>query len=85
MPSYIIEQYEIHSSKYEVEADNIRDAISKMEDGDAVLVDMNTEYIEIPDNIGMSVDMLDEKDFNSLEIPEGEFIPGIRSIKLKNS
>lgn len=83
MPTYEIEQYEIHVQKYRVEADNEAKAIAKAFDGDAEPVDGSLEYIEIGEDLGLPTD--DHRDLaeelRQLGVPVGEaVIPSIRSV-----
>ena len=83
MPQYEIEQYEIHSAKYRVDAATPADAIAQLMDGQAELVDDSTEYIEIAEDIGLGVDDCDGLASQLVQrgIPVGEhFIPSIRSV-----
>ena len=55
MPTYEIEQYELHTSKFRVEADSDAEAIAKLFDGEGEAVDQSLEFIEVADDHGMPV------------------------------
>ena len=84
MPTFEIEQYELHCSKYRVEADCEAEAVAKLFDGDGEAVDNSLEFIEVADSYGMPAD-----DFPTLvKVLEGrgvrvgeDIIPSIRSIQ----
>ena len=69
MPTYEIEQYEIHVQKYTVEAANMAEAIAKLIDGLAEPVDNGGDFVEIADEHGLPVD----------EYPDLAECPGTRS------
>ncbi len=84
MPVYEIEQYELHSSKYRVEANSEAEAIAKLLYGEADPVDDSLEYIEVADDFGLSV--YENRDLaeplHKLGVPVSEHvIPSIRSIE----
>lgn len=56
MPTYEIEQYELHAMKYQVEAEDEAHAIAKLLNGEADPVDNSLEYIEVADDYGVPVD-----------------------------
>jgi hypothetical protein len=64
MPKYQVEQYEIHVSRYIVEADTEGQAISAIYNGGGELV--NTEYLETAENLGMPAGNLSRADTNLL-------------------
>jgi hypothetical protein len=70
MPTYKIEQYEIHVQKYSVKADDEAAAILAVLDGAAHCVDA-PEYIETDDARGLPTDDLDDETLGKLE--EGGF------------
>lgn len=83
MPIFEIEQYEIHSVKYRVDADSPADAIAQLLDGEADPIDDSMEFIEIADDIGLPLDECDELavELGKLGVPVDEHcIPSIRSI-----
>jgi hypothetical protein len=83
MPTYEIEQYELHAMKYRVEADNDADAIVKLLDGLAMPLDNGLEYIEVADDFGLPAD--DYRDLadalREQGVPVDAVIPSIRSIE----
>jgi len=84
MPKYEIEQYELHSVKYEVVADSEAEAITKVFDGLAIPVDDSQEYIEIAEDFGLPTDEYFElaDELRALGVSVGEaVIPSIRSIE----
>ena len=83
MPKYEIEQYEIHTTKYRVEANSEAEAIVKVLDGEVEPVNDSQEYIEIAEDFGMPVDEYRElaDELQNLGVPVGEHvIPSIRSV-----
>ena len=56
MPTYQIEQYEIHTMTYEVEAASEAEAIKKLFEGQAEPVEDSLEYIELAEDVGLPVD-----------------------------
>jgi len=84
MPVYEIEQYELHTSKYRVEADSEAEAIVKLLDGEADPMDDSLEYIEVADDFGLSVDENRDlaEQLHELGVPVSEHvIPSIRSVE----
>jgi len=84
MPMYEIEQFELHTTKYRVEAQNEAIAITKLLDGEADPVDNSLEYIEVADDFGMPVDENRElaQELAKLGVPMGDHvIPSIRTVE----
>ena len=84
MPKYEIEQYEIHVSKYRVEANSEAEAIQKLFDGENEPVDGSLEYVETAEDIGVPVDENRElaDELRALGVSVGhDVIPSIRSIE----
>ena len=84
MPVYEIEQYELHTQKFRVEAADEAEAIAKLLDGEADAVDNGLEYIEVAEDMGLPVDEFRElaKKLEKLGVPVGDqVIPSIRSIE----
>ena len=84
MPTYEIEQYELHTMKYRVEAEDEAHAIAKLLNGEADPVDNSLEYIEVADDYGVPVD--ENRDLadqlRNLGIAVGDdIIPSVRSIE----
>ena len=87
MPVYEIEQYELHTQTYRVEANSRAEAIVKLLDGEADPVDNSLEYIEVADDFGMSVDENRElaDELSKLGVPVGDcVIPSIRQIEVSD-
>lgn len=85
MPMFEIEQYEIHTFSYRVEADSEADAIVKLLDGEADPTNNAPEYIEVAEDLGLPIDECRElaNQLRDLGVPVGEHvIPSIRSISL---
>ena len=84
MPLFHIEQYEIHITKYRVEAKDEAEAIAKLLDGKADPIDNSLEFVEIADDFGIPVDenrALAEK-LRKRGITVGDdIIPSIRKIE----
>ena len=83
MPTFEIEQYEIHAQKYRVEANNKAEAIKMLFDGEADAVDNGFDYIEVYENLGLPVEEHRElvEQLRSLGVSVGEVVmPSIRSI-----
>ena len=56
MPTYELEQYELHVTKYRVEAMDKGEAVAKLFAGEADPMDNSSEFVEVADNYGMPVD-----------------------------
>ena len=84
MPTFEIEQYELHTMKYRVEASNAAEAIKKLFDGEADAVDNGLDYIEVAEDFGLPVEQNRElaDQLRLLGVSVGENIVGsIRSIE----
>ena len=85
MPVYEIEQYELHTTTYQVEANDAVEAIVKLLDCEADPVDNSQEYIEIADERGLLVadhPELAEK-LRTQGVPvDDQIIPSIRSVSM---
>ena len=85
MPTFVIEQYEIHTMKYRVEANSEAEAIKMLFDGEADPVDDGLEFIEVAEDCGLPAEEHRElaDQLHSLGVSVGEHvIPSIRSIEL---
>lgn len=85
MPVYEIEQYELHTLKYRIDADDPAEAIVKLLDGEAEPVDDSQEYVEVADERGMLVAEHPElaAKLRTLGVPvDDRIIPSIRSIEV---
>ena len=56
MPRYRIQQYELHTQEFDVEAQSEAKAVLKLYQGAATPVDGGLELIEVCDDYGLSVD-----------------------------
>jgi len=83
MPTFEVEQYELHCMKYRVEANNEADAVVKLLDGLAMPVDNGLEYIEVADDFGLPADEYRDLADTLREqgVPVDAVIPSIRSIE----
>ena len=85
MPTYEIEQYEVHTMKYRVEASNEAEAIKMLFDGQAVPVDNGLEFIEVCEDLCLPADEHRElaDQLRTLGVSVGEdVIESIGSIEL---
>ena len=83
MSTYEIEQYEVHTMKYRVEASNEAEAIKMLFDGEAEPVGQSQDFIEVCDELGLPAEEYRElvEQLRSLGISVGEdVIPSIRSV-----
>jgi hypothetical protein len=85
MPTYEIEQYELHVMKYRIEADSEADAIARLLVGEGEPVDNSLEFADIADEYGMSLSEnpeLSSQLFDKGVVKGGDTIIGsIRSIR----
>ena len=83
MPTFEIEQYELHTTKYRVEAASEADAIVKLLDGKAEPVDQSQELIGVADAYGMATKEYQElaRVLRKLGVNLGQVIPSIRGIE----
>lgn len=56
MPTFEIEQYEIHTMKYRIEAENEAQAIAGLFNGEAEPVEGSLEYVEVCEDLGLPTD-----------------------------
>ncbi len=85
MPTYEIEQFELHVMKYRVEAATEAEAIARLFAGEAEPVCETDDFIEVGDDYGLPTEANRElaDQLRALGIQVGEaVIPSIRSIKL---
>ena len=83
MPVFEIEQYELHTMKFRVEAANEAEAIAKLFGGDGEAVENSLEFVEIAEDMGLPVARHQElaEELRSLGVVIGnEVIPSIRSV-----
>ena len=84
MPKFEIEQYEIHTQRYRVEADDEVEAVKRLFDGQASAVDGGLEYIEGAEDVGLPVEEYRELADELRKLGESigeDVIPSIRSIE----
>ena len=82
--TYEIEQYELHSMKYRVEATSEAEAIAKLFQGEAEPVCQSMDYIEVAEDFGLPTDEYPElaEALRKLGVSVGDrVIPSIRSIE----
>jgi hypothetical protein len=84
MPIFEIEQYELHSMKYRVEAADEADAVVRLLAGEAEPVEQSQDYIEIADDYGLSVDEHPQlaDALRDQGLPVDAVIPSIRTIDI---
>ena len=83
MLMFEVEQYEVHTQTYRVEANDEADAIVRLLDGEAEPVDDSLDYIEIAEDLGLPVDECRQlaDQLRDLGVPVDEHvIPSIRAI-----
>ena len=83
MPTYEIEQYEIHAMRYRIDAANQAEAIANLFRGYALPVDDSLEYVEVCEDRGLPAEEHRElaEQLRTLGVPVDEaVIPSIRSI-----
>ncbi len=83
--TYTIEVYELHTSKYIVEATSLPQALQVYQNGGADLEDDSQEYIETADRYGIPLAELEcsEAESKRLQAEYGDTLPGIRSIEVE--
>lgn len=84
MPTFEIEQNELHAMKYRIEADNEAQAIVKLLDGEAEPVEQSRDVIEVADDYGLPADEYRElaDTLRQLGVPVDVVIPSIRNIEV---
>ena len=86
MPTFEIEQYEIHAQKYRVEASNEAEAIKMLFDGEAEPVGQSQDFIEVCEDLGLPADEHRKlaAQLRSLGVTVGDVvIPSIRSVEVE--
>lgn len=82
MPTYEIEQYEIHVQKYRVQAASEAEAVKAVFDGNVAAMDDELAYVGIADDLGLPAD--DYQDLadglSALGETVDDVIPSIRSV-----
>jgi len=87
MPTFEIEQYEIHTQLYRVEADGEVEAVKRLFDGQAIAEDNGLEFIEVAEDVGLPVEEYRELADESRRLSESveeDFLPSIRWIEQVN-
>ena len=84
MPTFEIEQYELHAMKYRVEATSKAEAIAKLFAGEAEPVEQSQVFIETAEDYGLPVEQFPKlaKALRDRNVSVGDdIIPSIRSIE----
>ena len=84
MPTFEIEQYEVHVQRHQVQANSEAEAIKRLFDGQAVAVDNSLELVEVCDELGLPLDEYPDlaKQLQSLGVTlHDDVIPSIRSVE----
>lgn len=86
MPIFEIEQYEIHTMKYRVEANSEAEAIKMLFDGKADAVDNGLDFIEVCEDLGLPADdhreLVDQLRLLGVSVGEA-VIESIRSVEVE--
>jgi len=80
---YEIEQYELHTMKYRVEANSEAEAITKLLNGEADAVEGSLEFIEVAEDLGLPTDEYRDlaETLRALDVSVEDVIPSIRGIE----
>ena len=84
MPTWEIEQYELHAQTYRAEALNEAEAIKRVLSGEAEAVKGKLAFVETAFDFGLPVDEHQElaDDLRTLEVGVGhDVIPSIRAVR----
>ena len=84
MPLYEIEQYELHTQKYRIEASSQAEAIAMLFQGNADPVEGTLEYIEVLDEFGIPIEERRDlaEELQQIGVTVSYAIPSIRSIEV---
>ena len=86
MPTYELEQCELHTMRYRVEAASEAEAIARLFAGEAETVEQSQDFIEVADDYGLPVDehqgLAAALRALGLMRDKDEVIPSIRSIEM---
>ena len=87
MEMYEIEQYEVHTMTYRVQAETPAEAIVKLLDGEAIPSGKPDEFIEVADDRGIPADRCQElaEELRQMGVPVEGVIPSIRSVNVLDS
>ena len=83
MAKFIIEQYELHAQKYEVEAENKVDAIKALFEGQANIVDSSLDYVQVAHDY-FQPNLFSYEELNAIDkfsTIEDDCVTSIRSIE----
>ena len=83
MPTFQIEQYELHVIRYKVKARNEAEAIAKVLNDEAEPVDGSLEFVEVAEDFGMPADEDQQlvRQLRKLGVQVDDVIPSIRSVE----
>jgi len=82
--TFEIEQYEIHTQLYRIEAESEAEAVKRLFDGEASAVDNGQEFIEVANDVGLPVEEYRELANELRRLGESigkDVIPSIRAIE----
>ena len=86
MPTYEVEQYELHAMNYRVEAANEAEAIAKLFAGEAEPVGQSQDFIEVAEDFGLPAEeyreLAEALQKKGLMRGKDEVIPSIRSVEV---
>lgn len=83
--TYLVEQYELYVSTYKAITTSAAEAIAKVLNGEAELVENSTEYVEVCEDVGMPVEGNEElaEELSEMDVHVDEDkIPTIRSVRI---
>jgi type III secretion system FlhB-like substrate exporter len=83
MPTFQIEQYELHVIKYKVKAKDEAQAIAKVLGGLAEPEEGSLEYVEVAEDFGLPADEDQQlvRQLRKLGVQVDEVVPSIRSVE----
>ncbi len=83
MPTFEIEQYELHTMKYRVRANSQAEAIAKLLNGELEPVEGSLEFIEVAENLGLPANHYSNLavTLKKLGVAVKHVIPSIRGIE----
>ena len=83
MPTFELEQFELHTSRYRVEANSEAEAVTKLFNSEAEPVDGSLTFIEVIDDLGLPAEDCPElvQELRKLGVTGiDDVIPSVRSI-----